>query len=178
MSLLAFLLFSLLFALTLLFISFSALLTFLKTGVPPVSTKLAGLASILRQCQISSADTFYDLGSGDGRVVFFAESLTGARAVGFELAFWSYIFSCLKKKLKGSKARFVKSNFFERDWSEATVIYAYLYPHLMSRVEEKFRTECRRGSLAIIRDFPFPNFQPRQIFKSNGVHKIYVYERI
>ena len=34
----------------------------------------------------------------------------------------------------------------------------------MGRVEEKFLAECKIGTKAIIRDFPFPNLKPNQIY--------------
>lgn len=86
----------LLFALLLVFMTFSELVAFLRTRVPFVPTNSGDIEYIVKKLGISSADTFYDLGSGNGRVVFLVSKLSGATAVGFELGWWTYLFAKIK----------------------------------------------------------------------------------
>ena len=172
-----FLIGSLVFALLLLFVVFSSFLGFLLTRVPFVPTRAADIEFIVKELGVSRKDVFYDLGCGNGKVVFLVEKLTGAKTQGFELTWWTYLWAQLKKLLIGSKSRFVNKNFFKADWSEATVIYGYLYPMLMGQVQEKFIVECKPGSVAIIRDFSFPNLKPEKVFHMPKKHEIYVYKK-
>src|SRR3989338_7750449 len=172
-----FLIGSLVFALLLLFVVFSSFLGFLLTRVPFVPTRAADIEFIVKELGVSRKDVFYDLGCGNGKVVFLVEKLTGAKTRGFELTWWTYIWARLKKLIIGSKAEFSNKNFFKADWSGATIIYGYLYPMLMGQIQEKFKAEMRQGSLAVIRDFPFPDLKPEKVFHMPKKHEIYVYKK-
>lgn len=166
-----------LFSMLLLFVITSAFLGFLLTRVPFVPTYASDVEFFVKKLGLSSCDVFYDLGSGDGKVVFLVEKLSGAEVTGFELTWWTHWLAKLKKIFMKSKAKFINRNFFKQPWSEATVIYGYLYPPLMGRVEEKFLAECKPGATAIIRDFPFPNIKPSEIIYRPKKHEIYIYKK-
>lgn len=155
---------------------FGSVVGLVTTGVDLVSTRAGDLPPIFKKLEISSKDIIYDLGSGYGNVVFFAEKKIGASAVGLESIFWLYVFCLIKKRLLGSNAKFIHGNFFKHDWASATVLYAYLHPSVMAGVEGKFYKECKPGSLAIIGGFPFPKARPKHIFKTRGIRKFYVYQ--
>lgn len=168
----------LVFVLVLFFVVVSEFITFLRTRVPFVPTHAGDIEFIVKKLGLSSADTFYDLGSGNGKVVFLVEKLSGAKVLGFELGWWTIIFAKLKAGLTGSKARFINRNFFKQDWSGANYIYGYLYPPLMRRVEEKFLADCKPGNIAIIRDFPLPNLKPVEVYNLPKKHEIYIYKKV
>ena len=165
----------LIFTIFLLFIITSAFLGFLITRVPFVTTPAKELEFVIKELEISEKDIFYDIGSGNGKICFLVNKLTGARTKGFELTWWTHLYAKYKARYKKINTEFINKNFFKQDWSEATVIYTYLYPPLMRRVREKFKKECRVGSIAIVRDFPFPEITPEKIYKFKGKHEIYVY---
>lgn len=79
--------------------------------------------------------------------------------------------------MRTERVQFKNQNFFKHSWQQANYIYAYLYPPLMGRVEEKFLADCKPGSIAIIRDFPFPNLKPADIHPMPKKHEIYIYIR-
>jgi len=163
------------FTLLLVFIIASSFLGFLITRVPFVTSPEKEVLSAIKEAGITSQNIFYDLGSGNGKICFLAEKSTGAKAKGFELTLWNYLYAKLKARLTNSKAQFYRKDFFKENWAEANYIYAYLYPSLMRRVEEKFVADCRTGSIAIIRDFPFPNLKPFKVLSSGNGHEIYLY---
>ncbi len=171
------LIFFLIVVLCLLFIILSEFVAFLRTRVPFVPTHAGDIKFIVEKLGISSKDTFYDLGSGNGKVVFLVEELSGAKVKGFELSWWTILFAKLKAKFKGSKAEFVNKNFFKQNWSGANYIYGYLYPPLMARVKQKFLAECKPGSVAIIRDFPLADFKPDEVYNLPKKHEIYIYKK-
>jgi len=172
-----FLIFMLVFVVVLLFVITSAFIGFILTRVPFVPTDTGDIEFIVKQLGVSDKDFFYDLGSGDGKVVFLVNKLSGANGVGFELTWWTYVLSVLisKFKNKNGKLKFRNQNFFKHSWAEASFVYGYLYPPLMRSVEEKFLADCRPGTVAIIRDFPFPNLKPDQIHFRPKKHEIYIY---
>lgn len=175
MGLIIFLLIFLLFVLALLFVITSSLIGFLQTRVPFVPTGRGDIEFIVKKFNLNQSDIFFDLGSGDGKVCFLVEELTGAKTMGFELTWWTHLLAKIKKIFKKSKAEFVCADFFQAPWNDATIVYSYLYPPLMGRVEEKFLKDCKAGSMAIIRDFPFPNLKPNEVYFMPKSHEIYIY---
>ena len=178
-------------ALFLLFIIASAFVGFLITRVPFVPTYTGDIKFIVDKLHISSKDVFYDLGSGNGKVVFLVEKLTGARVTGYELTWWTHLWAKIRLKIQdlgfkikhgnpaespSKRISFSNKNFFKQDWSGANIIYCYLYPPLMGKIEEKFVSNMKPGSIAIVRDFPFPNMGYEQKYYLPKDHEIYVYK--
>ena len=162
-----FLLASLLWAILVTIVITSAFIGFLLTRVPFVPTSGEDIELMVKKLPIRKQDIFFDLGSGDGKVIFIVEKLSGARVKGFELTWWTHVLAKIKRLLTGSQAELSNKNFFHQDWSEATIIYAYLYPPLMKRVEEKFKAECKPGSIAVVRDFAFPTMEASETWYIN-----------
>ena len=171
--------------LVLLFVVSSEFVAFLRTRVPFVPTHAGDVKFIVEKLKLSPTDVFYDLGSGNGKVVFLVEKLSGAKTVGFELGWWTILFAKIKRwwlqfsSLPEGRARerlqFKNQDFFQANWSGANIIYCYLYPPLMGRIEEKFLAELKPGSIAIVRDFPFPTMAYAEKYYLPKDHEIYVY---
>lgn len=165
----------LLFVLAELFIITSEFVAYLRTRVPFVPTHAKDIEVIVKELKISSKDVFYDLGSGNGKVIFLVEKLSGAKVLGFELSWWTVLYAKIKALIIHSRAKFKNNNFFKQDWSGANIVYCYLYPPLMARVEKKFKEEMKPGSMAIVRDFPFPTMMHTEKYFLPKDHEIYIY---
>lgn len=156
----------LVFTVCLCFVVVSSFIGFLITRVPFVPTTKKDIRYLVKQLPILPSDVLYDLGSGDGSVILSVEKMSGARGVGFELTWWTYFYAKLKAFFSRAVSQFKRVDFFNEDWSEATIVYAYLYPPLMSRVEQKFLTNCKPGTRAVVRDFPFPTLEPLEVIRT------------
>ncbi len=165
----------LLIALGILYVMFTEMLNFVQTRVPFVPTAKKDLQDLVKRVEISEIDYVYDLGSGNGKVVFFIEQATGAKVKGIQRAGWAQTWAKARARVQGSKAEFVSGNFFDHPWAEATIIYAYLYPFLMSQVCEKALDECRPGTKLVIRDFPIASLQPSKQWQTPSNHTMYLY---
>ncbi len=165
-----------------LFIILSEFVAFLRTRVPFVPTHAGDIKFIVEKLKLSPTDAFYDLGSGNGKVVFLVNELSGAKTVGFELGWWTILFAKIRLKIldlrfkRKHSIKFKNQDFFQANWSEANIIYCYLYPPLMGRIEEKFLAELKPGSIAIVRDFPFPTMSYVEKYYLPKDHEIYVYK--
>lgn len=166
-----------LFALGLLFIVSSSFWGFLVTRVPYVRSNRGDTLRLLSKVPMKPTDVFYDLGSGDGRVVFMAETMYAMRGVGFERTVWTYLHARIKRRIKRSRAEFYRKDFFKQPWSEATVVYCYLYPPLMRSVEDKFLADCKPGAILVSRDFPLPTLRPIEILNFTAPHNAYIYRK-
>ena len=96
---------------------------------------------------------FLDLGSGDGRVVFFA-SLFGVEATGIEYDSTLHQISMeamrdLSGVIDTKKTHFIKSDFFLHDFSNYDILYLYEGTDDISGLKEKLSKEMKPGSILI-----------------------------
>jgi len=123
-------------------------------GVPFVPTRQRSLEEIFSQIKIKKTDVFYDLGAGDGRLVFFVNKFFGIRAYGVELNPLLHLFSRIKAKwLKTKRVVFIKKSFFDTDLSKATIIYLFLFPEVVEKLSAKLKKECSKGTIIISHGF-------------------------
>lgn len=130
---------------------------------------------------LKRGDVFYDLGSGDGRVVLaMAKAFPQARAVGVEKAPFPYIVSRLKlfaARLKN--ATFLFKNFSNMSFVDATHVYMYLYPETVNKLAEKFEQELKPGTQVVTCDFPIRSRTPRKtipLTRKKRTYTLYLYE--
>lgn len=163
------------FVLLITYMSLTEMWNFLQTRVPFVPTSKEDLVDLVDRVGITEKDFVLDLGSGNGKVLFTLEKETGAKTMGIQRAGWTQVYGKLRKFLTGSKTKLISGNFFDHSWSEATIVYGYLYPFLMSQVGEKALGDCRSGTKIISRDFPIPNLKLYQTWETPTFHQMYLY---
>lgn len=93
---------------------------------------------MLDAARVTPQDFVVDLGSGDGRVVI-AAAKRGAHALGVEFDPGLVAFSRRRASEAGvsERARFVRQDFFEADFSHATVVALFLLPEINVRLRPK-----------------------------------------
>jgi SAM-dependent methyltransferase len=152
-----------------LFISFGVLIGciiglswFAGSDAPFVPTKMENIRKILKLAGVKKGKKFYELGSGDGRVVIAAAKLK-ADAVGVEQSWIRVIYSkYIASKLRLKNVKFYHGNIFEKTYTDADVIYIYLLNKGVSRLEGKLKKELKKGSVLITQTYHFPNWKPYQ----------------
>lgn len=103
---------------------------------------------------------FYELGSGDGRVVLQAAKL-GADSFGIEQSLLRVLYSKYKaRRLNLKKAHFLHSNVFSKNYSDADIVYIYLLQKGVNRLENKLKGELQKGSIVVTQTYHFPNWKP------------------
>ncbi len=143
---------------------------FAGTDAPYVPTKMGKIRDVLKLAGIKKGKKFYELGSGDGRVVFEGASL-GANAVGIEQSWIRVIFSRYKSLASHSSSgnvKFYHGNIFARNYSDADIIYIYLLHKGVKRLEEKLQKELKKGAVVITQTYHFPTWKPFK--KLNNFH--------
>jgi ubiquinone/menaquinone biosynthesis C-methylase UbiE len=128
-------------------------------------------------------DTLYDLGCGDGRILFTAvEEFNVKQAVGYDLN--ASMCEATQKKIndKGLKDRIkvVNGNFFHVNLSPATFVTLYLTTSGNSKLRPKMEEELREGSRVVSHDFPIHDWTTVKAASPAhyivGSHKIFVYQ--
>lgn len=132
-------------------------------GAPYATTPQKIVDEIFALVDVSERDTIYDLGSGDGRILI-AAAKRGAKAVGWEINLPLYLWSVRRiRRLKlVHQIRVHFGNFWKKDLSGATIIFAFLLPEYMARLEKKVSREVAAGVKVITYLAKLPTRKPVQ----------------
>jgi len=98
--------------------------------------------------KVGEKDIVYELGSGDATVLITASKEFGAKGVGIEIDPLRFFVSSILLRSNGvqNKVQIKRKNFFNEDFSPATVIFVYLVPKALDRLLPKLRKELKPGT--------------------------------
>lgn len=132
-----------------------------KFGAPWVPLEPEVVDQIFKLVKIKPGDIFYDLGSGDGRMVIAAAS-QGAKAYGIEVDPFRVLYSRLCIFLLGlsGRAHIIQKNIFDVDLSNANVVTIYLLQETNDKLFPKLQKELKPGTRILSSAFNFPKWQP------------------
>jgi SAM-dependent methyltransferase len=155
-----------LFNITVILWSFSTLHGYL-CGAPFLSTPKAVFSKMFELADIKPGEVVYDLGCGDGRFVFEAEA-RGAKAIGIEISFFVYLLARFKKRILKKQGTILWGNLFKLNLRDADVVFCYLLPKAMKKINNKFQAELKKGCRIICHDFPLPGWRPEKTLVVEG----------
>lgn len=123
----------------------------------PTSDALVG--KMLDLAKVTAKDYVIDLGSGDGRTVI-AAAKRGARALGIEYNTEMVELSKRNaaKEGVGDRARFIKADLFETDFSQATVVTMFLLPEINLKLRPKI-LDMKPGTRIVSNSFTMGEWQ-------------------
>ena len=141
-----------------------------------VPTDFQVVIAMLKLAEVTSKDMVYDLGCGDGRFVVTAARQFGARGVGIDID---------PERIKearelaartgaGDRVRFIESDLFEADISEATVVTLYLLTRLNLKLRPKLLKELKPGTRIVSHAFDMGDWKPEKS-ESVGSSSIYLW---
>ncbi len=109
------------------------------TDVPYVPTDYGFLPTIAEALEIRPGDVVFDLGCGDGRLLFYcAKKYSTARFIGVERNIILVWYARIKKYLfRAENIQIRHENIFKTDLSGATKIYVFLLPEVMRDIAPK-----------------------------------------
>lgn len=137
---------------------------FAGSDAPYVPSKKEKIKKALKLINLKGK-TFYELGSGDGRVVLEAAKM-GANATGIEQSLIRVLYSRWKARRQNlPNAKFIHGNIFSKNYSDADIIFIYLLQKAVDRLEEKLKKEFKKGSVIITQTYHFKNLNP---YKKSG----------
>jgi hypothetical protein len=148
-------------------------------GVPFVSTPRRKYRQILSAVDLKPGEKIYDLGCGKASLLILAAKEFGAIGIGYELSLWPYLWSRFNILISRAKVEVRMKNFFKADLSDADVIYCYLFPSVMARLEPKFAKELKPTTRVVSYGFKLPNTEPVKIVETRKdgkqLERIFVY---
>lgn len=145
---------------------------FAGSDAPYVPTKTARIRKILKLAGVRKGKRFYELGSGDGRVVLEAAKM-GAAAFGIEQSLIRVILSKIKSKRLNTeiKPQFIHGDIFKTDFSSADIVFIFLLPKGIEKLERQLKKDLRKGTKIITQTFHFKKWKPyKKILISDKNH--------
>ena len=146
-------------------------------GAPWVPTKAKDINRIIEVVGSCRTRTIIDLGCGGGRIMrAFSHAFPGSFVIGYELSVPVYIIAVILNffLLKHSSYRVLWRDFYRANFNNVDVIYCFLMPHALKKLEPKFREELGSGSIVISYAFPLPGWRGEE-YRIPGKLPIYRY---
>lgn len=149
---------------------------------PFVPTPVNVVRRMLNLAAVGPDDVVYDLGCGDGRILFMAiEEFEAERAVGYDIN--PSMVEPLRERIEnsglGDRIEVVNANFFNVDLSPASVVTMYLTTSGNTKLRPKLEEELEDGARVVSHDFPIHNWTTDKASEpphyTIGSHKIYLY---
>jgi SAM-dependent methyltransferase len=144
-------------------------------GLPWVPSRKDRIRRALEMADLKEGELLYDLGAGDGRVLFIAAEEFGARTVGIEASILQYWFIKARILFGGKQAEIQvrRENFFHADFSEADVVFAFLTSKEVALLQEKLQKELKAGARLVAVSADFSEWKPIEFDER---HLLFLYE--
>lgn len=144
-------------------------------GLPPVPTRLERIRKALQLANLRPEEVLYDLGAGDGRVLFIAAGEFDAKAVGIEVGpvQCALIWLRITANGFGDKVHIKWQNFYKADLREADVIFVYGTSTEVRKLAPYLEKQMKPGSRLVSISADFPDWEPA-IFDEGDL--IFVYQ--
>ena len=137
-------------------------------GVPFVPSSSSRLVRALKESGFTpdKYPSLLDLGSGDGRIAIRA-GLAGYKATGVETNPYLLVISRIFNKVLGNRAHLKYQDMYKADLSEHDIVYAYLLPKALDRLEAGF-AQGNKPRVLVTNTFKLKGMEPNEV-----VDKIY-----
>jgi predicted RNA methylase len=135
---------------------------------------------MLEVAELKPGETLYDLGCGDGRILFVAAQKFGARAVGVELSARLVKQTTDKALALGlqNQIQVLEGNLLKVDVRPADVVTLYLQRLTNEKLKPILRSQLRPGSRVVSHDYEIMGWRPLRVDKITvyqRAHTIFVY---
>jgi ribosomal protein L11 methylase PrmA len=142
-----------------------------------VPTPEEDIDTFFQLAPVSPSDVIYDLGCGDGRLLFVAIEKGAGKAFGIDID-PERIRECneiAKNKGVEDKVSFIESDVMDANLSDATLIFCYLITAASAALKPKFAAELKNGTRIVMESFPVPGWKPVKT-KNFGYKTFYLYQ--
>jgi ribosomal protein L11 methylase PrmA len=136
------------------------------SAAPYLPTKKKDVPRMIELAKIKNDDIVYDLGSGDGRLIFASAKAGAEQAIGIEVFALPYLFSWIKSFFY-SRTKILYGDFFNYNLSNADVVFIFLLNKSYKRLVEKFKQELKPGTRIVVGCWPIEEFKDKLI-KQDG----------
>ena len=144
-------------------------------GLPLVSTRTERVRKALKLANLGPNEVFYDLGAGDGRVLFIAVREFGAKAIGIEVGPIQCALIWLRSLASGfgNKIEVRWGNFYSADLSPADVVFIYATSKEIAKLAPHLEKQLKHGTRVVSISADFPEWEPSR-FDNHDLIFVYV----
>ncbi len=146
-------------------------------GAPFVPATAEAIKKGLKMARLKPGETFYDLGSGTGKVLIAAAKNFSANVVGFEYSRPLHAFSRVNMLLRGVKGKVYRKNFFEDDINleKADVIFLFLTSKAFPKLKKRLENEVKPGARVVVYLSPLLFWEPDKEITLKDKTKVRLY---
>lgn len=101
----------------------------------------------------------YELGCGDARIIRLAAAQGVKKAVGFDVSIPLIWYGKFLSLVLRNPAKIQWKNIWNQDYADADVIFCYLLPMAMARMEEEIWPQLKVGAKIISNSFILPHIK-------------------
>jgi len=119
---------------------------------------------------VSACDVVYDLGSGDGRLLFAALEKGAGKCIGIDIDSDRVNAGRETAKSKGvdDKVTFIEADVMDVRLTDASVVLCYLISAASEALRPKFELELKPGTRIVMESFPVPGWKPVKTKETSG----------
>lgn len=146
-----------------------------RPDVPYEPTPQPVVDRMLKLAGVRTNDVVYDLGCGDGRIVITAAKQFGARGTGIDIDPQRILEARANAKEAGveENVEFKVGDLFTSDFSDATVVTLFLWPHINRKLRPVLWEQLRVGTRVVSYIWDMGADWPPERTDSVGGKKIY-----
>jgi SAM-dependent methyltransferase len=145
--------------------------------VPYEPSPPAVVDRMLTLARVGTDDLLYDLGCGDGRIVIAAAQKRGARGVGIDLDPKRIAEARANAAAAGVEDRvaFRVGDLYKSDFSDATVVTLFLWPHVNQKLRPILWRQLRPGTRVVSHIWDMGTQWPAERTEVIGGSKIFLW---
>ncbi len=144
------------------------------SAAPFLPTKRKDVKRMIDIADIKSDDIVYDIGSGDGRLVFASIKAGANQAIGIEVFILPYLFAWLKSFFF-KRTKFLFGDFFNYNLSNASVVFVFLLDKSYQKLIKKFKEELKPGTRIVVYCFEIKEWSDNLIKTDKSQENLPVY---
>ena len=135
-----------------------------RPDVPYVPTSPQAVEAMLKLAGVTKADTVYDLGCGDGRIVVSAAKNFGAHAVGIDIDPQRLKEANENVRQNGVEnlVKIVDGDLFTADIHDATVVTLFLLTSVNQKLKPKLLQDLKPGTRVVSNTFDMGDWKPEK----------------
>jgi len=145
-------------------------------AVPFVPSPHDVVERMLDIAAVGEGETVYDLGCGDGRILFTAALKHRAKAIGYEKR--DNLVLHVRRKARELRiddlVRVVDEDLFRASLENADVVTLYLTTDVLQNLRPKLEEELKPSARVVSHDFAVPGWTPVHVEKFRS-HRIFLY---
>jgi trans-aconitate methyltransferase len=150
----------------------------IRNGISPTPSSSKQTDIILKAVPAELHGSIYDLGSGWGTLaIALAKRFPHCHTTGIENSPIPYAISRMLALFYGLKnLDFLRANFLDLPFEDASLIVCYLYPEGMKKLKSRLEG-LRPGTIIISNTFSVPDWKPAETLLAQDVYRspVYVY---